>query len=307
MIRCVGLSLALDLTYETTAGFRAATVNRPTTVHRLAGGKAANVARVVSALGFPSTLAGVVSGPSGAWFEQLATDEDLATDLVTDPDGSGTRLCVTVLGDPPTELYEPAPALGSAAWEELVSREAEAQADWTVVSGSAPPGLTVEWLAELVGTAAHSRPVALDAHGPVVADALLAGLPISLLKVNRSEAAALLGVPGTTVPEDLCHRLAEVADCELVVVTCGTDGSVALDPTGQTWQVSAGGAGPHPTGSGDAFLAALVLGLQRGDAVEDSLRRAAAAGAANAQAPTAGQVTTAALEVAHVDVRVTAR
>ena len=128
MIRCVGLSPAVDVTYETASPVRVGEINRPTVVHRRAGGKAANVARVVAALGGRSTLAGIVAGPTGAWFERAARAEGLVLDLVASELGE-TRLCVTVLGDPaPTELYEPAPKVGAAAWGELVAREAEMRA-----------------------------------------------------------------------------------------------------------------------------------------------------------------------------------
>jgi fructose-1-phosphate kinase PfkB-like protein len=292
VIRCVALSPALDITYESVAGgLRAGAINRPQVVHRRAGGKAANVARVVTALGGAATLAGIVAGPSGAWFDQVARNEGLDLDLVDDLDGIDTRLCITVLGDPtPTELYEPSGPVRSEAWWELVAREGAADADWTVVSGSLPPGVTAAGLASLVEAAAVRRPVALDAHGPEVGTALAAGLPVHLLKVNRSEAAALVGLDESTDPEQLCRALAQRSGSPLVVVTCGLDGAVATDETRAVRRVQAGSPGPHPTGSGDAFLAALVLATSRGDDLETALRAAVAAGAANAHAPTAGDV-----------------
>lgn len=289
MIRCVGLSPAVDVTYETDSPVRVGAINRPTVVHRRAGGKAANVARVVAALGGSSTLAGIVAGPAGAWFERAARAEGLALDLVTSEIGE-TRMCVTVLGDlAPTELYEPAPEVGAAAWGELVAREAAAEASWTVVSGSAPPGVGPHDLALLVAAAARKRPVVLDAHGASVAAALAGGLPLALLKVNQAEAAALLGAPPGTEPGRLCADLSSYAGCPLVVVTCGAEGAVVSEG-GTLQQLAAGPTGPHPTGSGDAFLGALVLGLDRGIGLDAALRDAAAAGSANAKAPTAGDV-----------------
>ncbi|MFC7496268.1 MULTISPECIES: 1-phosphofructokinase family hexose kinase [unclassified Nocardioides] len=291
-IRCVALSPAVDITYEALADgpLRLGGVNRPTTVHRRAGGKAANVARVVTALGGRSVLAAVVAGPTGRWYAEAAKAEGLDLDLV-EADRGETRLCVTVLGEPaPTELYEPSAAPGHEAWAELVGREAAAEAAWTVVSGSAPPGIGAGDLALLVGAAARHRPVALDAHGSVVAEALAQALPLRVLKVNRDEAAGLLGRPRDTDAERLCAGLASYADCPVVVVTCGADGAVAVDESRTPVRVEAGPLGPHPTGSGDAFLAALVLALSQEEPLGVALERAGAAGTANAHAPTAGDV-----------------
>ncbi|MBZ5738723.1 1-phosphofructokinase family hexose kinase [Nocardioides mangrovi] len=289
MIRCVGLSPAVDLTYETSAPLRAGAITRPTAVHRRAGGKAANVARVVAALGGESVLAGIVAGQPGRWLGELARAEGLRTDLVESEHGE-TRLCTTVLGDPaPTELYEPSGPVDTAAWAELVAHEAAADATWTVVSGSAPPGIGHHDLAVLLAAAARQRPVALDAHGPAVATALASGVPVDLLKVNRHEAAGLLRRPDDTAPEDLATGLASYAGSPVVVVTCGPDGAVAVDRDGVR-RVAAGPHGRHPTGSGDAFLGALVLDLAAGHDLDTALVAAAAAGSANAQAPTAGDV-----------------
>ena len=55
--------------------------------------------------------------------------------------------------------------------------------------------------------------------------------------------------------------------------------------------------GRYPVGSGDAFLAGLVVALERGDPWPDALRLALGAAAANAELPGAG-----ALDAARADV-----
>jgi sugar/nucleoside kinase (ribokinase family) len=73
-------------------------------------------------------------------------------------------------------------------------------------------------------------------------------------------------------------------------VTRGEDGAVLIDPGGQEWHGTLDSWGPYPVGSGDAFLAGLVVALDRGAFWPEALRVALGAGAANAEVPGAGRL-----------------
>jgi sugar/nucleoside kinase (ribokinase family) len=85
-----------------------------------------------------------------------------------------------------------------------------------------------------------------------------------LLVVSREEAAALLGKPGK-LARDHARELAALAP--LVLVTAGSAGSVAA-LAGEVHEVPApevSGPALDSTGAGDAYLAAVVVGVGGGD------------------------------------------
>jgi fructose-1-phosphate kinase PfkB-like protein len=74
------------------------------------------------------------------------------------------------------------------------------------------------------------------------------------------------------------------------IVTRGRDGAVMVAPDGTALAGAADAEGRYPVGSGDAFLAGLVVALDAGAGWDDALRAAIGAGAANAEQPGAGRL-----------------
>jgi len=132
--------------------------------------------------------------------------------------------------------------------------------------------------------------VALDAEGEPLRLALEAGPEI--VKVNAAEAAGLLGEPAGTQEEALaaCAQLRELAGGggHAGIVTRGADGVTVAAPDGVRYGGVLYERGRYPVGSGDAFLAGLVVGLERGDPLPGALGLALGAAAANAELPGAG-------------------
>ena len=125
---------------------------------------------------------------------------------------------------------------------------------------------------------------AVDTHGPALEVAVLAR--VGLVKVNRAEAAALIGDRPVA---DLAVAL-QVRTDGLVVVTDGVRGAVAADGSSVLKVGPAGSPGAFPQGSGDAFLARLLNALDDGSDWPSALRLAAGCAAANAQVPGAGRL-----------------
>ena len=134
--------------------------------------------------------------------------------------------------------------------------------------------------------------VALDAEDERLRLALEAQPEV--VKVNAAEAAALLGVPTARRDEALtaAQKLRALAggDGHAGLVTRGADGVVLAAPDGVLYEGMLYVRGRFPVGSGDAFLAGLVTGLDRGDDWEDALRLALGAATANAELPGAGRL-----------------
>ncbi len=287
-ILCVTPNVAVDRTLAV-PGFAAGAVWRAASASAACGGKGVNAARAVRCLGHRAVCAGLIAGHGGRLAATLADEEGLEA-AWTRFDGE-TRTCVIVVGDrgEATVINEPGPAITAADWRRLIADAAEAVAacDAACIAGSLPPGCPAGGLAALVAAVGGGgRPVWVDTAGPALAEAIAAG---AMVKINALEAAALLGrEPATAI--DAAAAAAEIRrrGAAAVSITCGDEGAVLVEAAG-TWRarppriraVSA-------VGSGDSFLAGLVVGLAEGRGPGEALRLAVAAGAANALRTSAG-------------------
>jgi tagatose 6-phosphate kinase len=204
-----------------------------------------------------------------------------------------------------TGFWEPGPELTAAEWSAyctLVSRHV-ADADVVVFSGSLPRGWPESAYAQLIGLArAGGVPSILDTSGAAFRHGIAAGP--QLAKPNAAELADLVNM----AVDDVASAVVAIAAArELgardLVVSLGPDGvvaSVGFDETaGSSNPVgsSAVWVGSPPdrfagtaTGAGDAMVAALAVGVLRGDAWPDRLRRMIAWSAAAAAHPVAGEI-----------------
>jgi 1-phosphofructokinase len=112
-------------------------------------------------------------------------------------------------------------------------------------------------------------------------------------KVNRAELSPALGETLGTIAgiAQSARQLMSERGLGAVAVTLGREGAVMVAPAG-AWAAAA----PEvpvvsSVGSGDAMLAGLMLALERGDAPQDALRHAVAAGSANAMSLGGGRFT----------------
>ncbi len=290
MITFVALSPSVDVTYLVDEFTEGGTF-RPTTVLRVAGGKALNAARAARVVGASVRAVAILGGTSGDFIRQQLAVAGVpleAVDAVAE-----TRTCVSIASAASgllTELYEHPSAISTAELAELRRLLGHpAEAGWWAISGGMPSSFPVDELAGLVRLG-HSlgQRVAIDTHGAALATALDAGP--DLVKVNRREAAELLGTDADADAFDLAHRIRSVTGGR-VVITDGAKGSAAVDGSSR-WLASWSGAiGRFPVGSGDSYLGGLLAGLDRGDPFDAALRLAAGAATANALVPGAGVFT----------------
>ena len=290
MIVVAAFSPALDTTYEVDELVLGAP-HRPTTVVRVAGGKALNMARAASRLGADVVAVPVLGGQLGDLVDELLRAEGVRARAVRTE--IGTRVCVSVASTAAgtlTELYEhpvPVPEAAVDAVLAVVADELRAGA-WLSVSGGMPRDARPGLLAALARTAdAAGASLALDTHGPALREVLDARVPVALLKVNRAEAAGALGLPEATDLGELVSGLLTLTG-GAVVVTDGVDGALAADGTGRWHAGLPAVAGGQPVGSGDSFLGGLVAALDAGAGLQEALATATGAAAANAEVPGAG-------------------
>lgn len=309
MITVAGLTPSVDLTYVVDH-LELGRIHRPTTVVRRAGGKPLNLARAAATLGADVSIVAVLGGWTGDWLADELARAAIAVHRVTTP--VLTRTCVSISADDSeelTELYEYAEPIPADVWaqaREALSAELVSRPGWLAISGGPPRGLPPTGLAELSELAHHAGSrVAVDTHGASLVP-LLHSHP-ELVKINRGEAAAILGADLYTDLTEMAKRLQDKTG-GTVVLTDGAAGSLGLDRDGRTYAVGAPGRrGRFPVGSGDSYLAGLLTALDRGDDLAAALRLATAAGVANARLPGPGSLDVALVAQLQHEVSVQAR
>ncbi len=252
------------------------------------GGKGINVSRVIRELGGESVAMGFAPGSLGRYIEQTLEAQGIACDFVHTK--GQTRTNITILDESRhlhTILSEPGPFTEPKYVDELAARLRRRwrSGDWLVVAGSIPPPLSGSVYSDIIQEAARAGVhTVLDADG----EALAAGAAAhpDMLKGNRRELERLLGRHLDDEESTLQGaREVQARGVRQVVVTRGREGAVAVNGE-RCWR----GIAPRvravsAVGSGDAFLAGVVLALSRGGGIEDALALGVAAGTASVLNP----------------------
>jgi tagatose 6-phosphate kinase len=292
MILVVGLSPAWQRTLVVDA-LIPGRVNRARRVREAASGKGVNVARVASILGANVRLLTVAGGARGRLLQSELKRQRLSACIV--PVQAETRICQTLLaGGSATELVEEAGLLRAAEVKD-VTRAFAAElraAEWVVLTGTVPRGCGGDFYARLVREAIHRGVrVLMDAQGEQLMNALRSK-PF-LVKINRDELAVATGARGGGARGlTAAARVLNQLGAQWIIVTRGPH-RVQVFQTGATkrWTFQPPGvAALNPTGSGDAMLAGIAVGLARGRSVLDAVQFGLACGAANAMTAEPGFV-----------------
>lgn len=289
MITVAGISPSLDLTYLVES-LQLGEIQRSSSVVSCAGGKPLNAARAAAVLGADVAVVAILGGATGDLVGRALATAGLTVTTVATP--NETRTCVSIAAADSgqlTEVYQNAAPVPGSVWTRFAQTLGEHLADrpgWLLVNGGAPLGLDAAAIAGLVGLGQHRGVrVAVDTYGASLEQAIQ--VRPAVVKVNRAEASALLGAdPGAdllAVATELQRRTGE-----LVVLTDGRDGAVAVNEEHRLRVHLPDLLGRYPVGSGDSFLAGLVAALDRGDDLPTALTLAAAAGMANALVPGPG-------------------
>ncbi len=291
MILCVTPNAAIDRSLVV-HGYAHGGIFRPSHSVIAAGGKGVNVARAVRILGGDALCMGFVAGHSGRHLLDLLAAESLPADFTVLASGE-TRTCIMLI-DPAlpdtTVINENGPTVSAQDWARLhAALLAHDEASTVCLCGSLPPGTPLEsFIGTVQANITDGRAVWIDTSGATLAAAL--HVEGAHVKVNADELGAAVGHAVDTL-EALLAAVDSVRQTTrgIVAVTLGARGAVLVTDAG-AWQVT-----PPPiratsaVGSGDSFLAGLALGHARGQSPEDTLRMAAATGAANALTVGAGR------------------
>jgi tagatose 6-phosphate kinase len=268
-------------------------VNRAAATLDGAAGKSVNVAKVLKALGEQPLAVGFLGGDRGEEVRTLLAAQGIDLDFIQV--SPRTRQCITLLDQAnhvTTELVEESQPVTAADYDALrhiiSARTKGCRA--VIMSGSITPGGPADLYAQCIQLAQQTGALtAVDAQGKVLVEALKA--KPGLVKPNRLELAATLGreLEDEAALLSGMRQLAE-RGAQRVVITAGSGPTLAYDGR-SCWRVQPPRIqAVNAIGSGDAFTAALVWRLLRGDDLGEACRWAAAAGAANALTLMPGEV-----------------
>jgi 1-phosphofructokinase family hexose kinase len=283
MILVAGFNTGVDRLLEVDT-LRCGGVLRARRASKAPGGKGLHVALCVAALGEAVCLVGLTDDLHREWLESFLAARGVCFAAVSTKGEIRTCIALREADGRITEVLEPGPDLSAEETDALAERleAAAAGALVAVLSGSLPGGVPSDTYARLLDSLARAGvPGLLDASG----EALRAGCDAQplLVKPNRDEATALLGMP---VASEADARVAVRAIArrgpKRVVLSLGADGAVVLwDDRLARVRVPRVEA-RNATGSGDCLLGGIAVALARGLSADDALRLGAACGAANA-------------------------
>jgi 1-phosphofructokinase family hexose kinase len=289
MILCVAGNPSVDKLFEVDR-IRLGGIHRPDRFLALAGGKGLHVAQVARQLGADAVVTGVLGGHTGQWVAEQIAAQGVDGRFVWAAAETRSSLSVADRSSGQlTEFYEDGAQVSAADWSrvEAVATDLLGNASWLALAGSLPPGISDDAYVALIERARQARiPSAVDTGGSVLAAAVEAGP--DLVKINCHEAGELLAQPVDGLDE-ACRAARAIRDrlggdghAAAVTVQDGV-GAVATD--GSAWIGTVSARGHYPVGSGDVFLAGLLVALERGDEWPSAIRIALGAAAANAEMP----------------------
>jgi 1-phosphofructokinase family hexose kinase len=250
------------------------------------GGKGINVSRVLRQFGCPTAALGFLGGSAGRSLTDAMAKLAIDADFIAVPGETRTNLTMTD-GEHEIKVNEPGPSVPPHAVDALIARvrQRARESSAVVLAGSLPPGVPVAFYAELIRIIQDegAKPV-LDTAGPPLAHGA-AARPY-LIKPNRREAEALLGIPLDTddALREAVRRLSGYG-IPIVALSLGAGGAICACG-GMAWRAEVPPVAVLSTvGSGDAFLACLLLALLSGVDPSTALWVGTAAGLASVTLP----------------------
>ena len=292
---CVSVNPAIDKRVRVSA-LLPGCVNRVKNVQAEPGGKSAHVAMVLRTLGADPLWLGFVGGNTGELLLRGLHESHIRSHpLVVSAD---TRVNLEIIDDcgVVTELLEPGSTIAQESWDDFFSMckemfSLEKTSGTVIASGSLPPGADPGFYANLA-TLSHNygHKIILDTGGEPMRLALSTNP--DFIKPNREEAESLIGekIGDCKAAKNATDRLIELG-ARSAAVTLGNQGFLWQPGAGQDAYLAHAISVPvkSSVGCGDSTVAAFAYAMSAGFGVEETLRLAAACGAANCLANAPGR------------------
>jgi 6-phosphofructokinase 2 len=258
---------------------------RCTPAKRDPGGGGINVARVLKRLDQEPVAIFTAGGALGLLLRQLVAREDvkgLPIDIAGD-----TREDFSAFEKDTGKQFRfvlPGPSLSkreqNACLEAL--ERALPPAQFVVASGSLPPGTPPDFYARVARLAKKTdTKFVLDTAGPALKEGLKEG--VYLFKPSLREFRQLVGddtLEDTRACVKAARAIIEKKGAETVLLSLGERGAIAITRDAAFRADAPEVTAVSTVGAGDSFLGAAVASLAEGKSLQETLRRAVAAGTA---------------------------
>ncbi len=295
----ITLNPALDKTYTVGGELAVGELNRVADISTASGGKGINVSRIIAALGGETEAICVLGGYCGHLIHDSLVREGV--NVVPIWIGEPTRTNISVVSRHMTrnvtvngltdfeyksiitEINEPGPTF-TPDIEETILAEVEGRIDGAsavVISGSIPPGCSVDIYAKLIAIAkAKGVPSVVDADGESLKIAM--SEHPDFIKPNIKELSGLAGVVISDV--DTACKVASMyarRNGMHVLATMDSRGSVLAHPDGTYETCDAVPADvKRVKGAGDTYLGAFLWAHASGHDAKEAMKIAARAASA---------------------------
>jgi 6-phosphofructokinase 2 len=252
-----------------------------------AGGRGMNASRVLHSFG-AKTLAIVTSGGvNGPRLEKLAAKSGFPVKTVPIHNEIRVNLTITDKQGLAIRLNERGPKIAPEELkriEKVVANRLEL-ADWLMLCGSIPPGVSGDFYTKLIRLARERKvKTLLDTDG----DALLHGIEAgpTVVSPNQPEAERLLNRALITRAQFLeAATRIKAMGAEAVILSLGSRGVVAVNENQLLEVIPPRTDAVSPLGAGDALAAAYVWAAAKKKDFPDCVRWAVAAGTAKTMQP----------------------
>ncbi len=296
MIICISANPAIDRRLHLNK-INLGTVNRASAAVALPGGKAAHVAMATRALGEEVMWVGFLGGATGIECEKGLSALGIPIATVVTTTETRTNLEIIEADGTVTEILEPGGRVTDGEVERMLTLCRDLFSEYAssaqvILSGSLPPGVPVDFYAQLIRLAhAHNCRALLDTSGEALQAALKASPDV--VKPNRDETEALTNIS--------VSDMRTATQAARLLFSAGARGvAISLGAEGMFWQPSADSTpflarsprieARSAVGCGDASLAGFAVAHLRRLVGQDAVRFAAACGTANCLAEAPGMI-----------------
>ncbi len=280
MIITVTMNPAIDKTVEIEA-FVHGGLNRITNITTDAGGKGINVSKTIKALGGDSLATGFLSGNNGKTIQNALEGQDILNHFVFTNGETRVNTKIIEASGTVTELNEKGPVTTENDVDMLLERIHPYLQEGTIIvlSGSIPTGVQKN-IYKTITEYAHRKnaKVFVDADGELFSEAMKARPDI--IKPNKEELEEYLGMKLDDENMILAAGQA-ILTCGIktVIISLGAKGAYFMSKEHTLYSPGLNVERHSTVGAGDAMVAALVYGMDKGHSLEECAKLAMATSA----------------------------
>ncbi len=246
------------------------------------GGGGINVARVIRELGGEAMAMYFAGGITGTALTEMVAAIGLPHRAI--PIDGLTRVSHVVYERSSGDEYRfvpSGPRISARELDACLAEVSKLEADYVVVSGSVPPGVSPAFYVEVAAVVAKGGGrLVLDTSGDALRRTLNRG--VYLVKPNLRELESVVGRRLASPAEEEAAAQALVVEkkASIVVVSLGAAGALLASDAGCLRLRGPRVETKSAVGAGDSFVAAMTLGLAQGRPPEEAFALAVAAGTA---------------------------